>query len=492
MSMAPSNVPELSVTELSLSLKRTVEDAYGWVRVRGELGELKVAASGHAYFRLKDDKSVLDCVCWRIAQKRLGFRPEDGLEVICSGRITTYPGRSTYQLVVEQMEPAGVGALLALLEDRRRKLAAEGLFDPERKRPLPHLPEVIGVVTSPTGAVIQDILHRIAERFPRRVLVWPVMVQGEGAAEQIAAAINGFSALAVGGPVPRPDLVIVARGGGSLQDLWAFNEEVVVRAAAASTIPLISAVGHETDTTLIDFASDLRAPTPTAAAELAVPVRRELLLALRSLDERLLGGLTRELRSLHERLDGLRRGLPEPRRLLAQASQRLDDLAERLRLRSPALLMREMAERLAQRDLRLRELLKDSLRRARRDLATTGARLLPEPVRLQVQRGGRDLARLGAAGDGAIGKLVRDHRLRLEQATAMLRSLGHEAVLERGYAIVRRSADGQLLTRYQAAQLESELSIQFADGILPVLRGGGSAPRRRRGGKPEPAQDTLL
>jgi len=261
-----NNLPEYSVSEISQAVKRTLEGAFERVRVRGEISGFKRAASGHLYFALKDEEAKLDAVCWRLSAGRLAVTPEDGLEVVAIGRVSSYPGRSSYQLVVESLELAGEGALLKLLEERRKKLAAEGLFDAARKRPLPFLPEVIGVITSPTGAVIRDILHRLEDRFPRRVLLWPVLVQGEGAKEQIAAAINGFNAIRPGGPLPRPDLLIVARGGGSLEDLWAFNEEIVVRAAAASTIPLISAVGHETDTTLIDHAADRRAPTPTAAA----------------------------------------------------------------------------------------------------------------------------------------------------------------------------------------------------------------------------------
>src|SRR5215470_14149276 len=271
------NLPEYTVSELSAAVKRSLEQGFSYVRVRGEVSGFKRHGSGHCYLSLKDTDAVLDGVIWRVTAQRMSLKPEDGLEVVCTGRITTYAGRSKYQLVIESMELAGVGALLKMLEDRRKRLAAEGLFDAARKRPLPYLPGVIGVVTSPTGAVIRDILHRLADRFPRRVLLWPVAVQGEGAAEQVATAIEGFNRLPETGPIPRPDLLIVARGGGSLEDLMAFNEEVVVRAAAASKIPLISAVGHETDTTLIDFASDKRAPTPTAAAEMAVPVRADLM-----------------------------------------------------------------------------------------------------------------------------------------------------------------------------------------------------------------------
>ncbi|HXW30695.1 MAG TPA: exodeoxyribonuclease VII large subunit, partial [Xanthobacteraceae bacterium] len=259
------NIVECTVSELSAALRRTVEDAYAYVRVRGEVSGFRGPhGSGHAYFALKDEGARIEAVIWKSVFGRMRFKPEEGLEVIATGRLTTYPGRSTYQIVIESLEPSGIGALMALLEERKRKLSAEGLFDEARKQLLPFLPSLIGVITSPTGAVIRDILHRLAERFPRRVLVWPVRVQGDGSAEQIAAAIQGFNGLPCGGPIPRPDLLIVARGGGSLEDLWSFNDELVVRAAAASVIPLISAVGHETDVTLIDFAADRRAPTPTA------------------------------------------------------------------------------------------------------------------------------------------------------------------------------------------------------------------------------------
>ncbi len=324
------NAPVFSVSEISGALKRMVETEFGHVRVRGEISGFKRAASGHLYMALKDESAVLDAVCWRGTSGRLSIAPEDGMEVIATGRLTTYPGRSKYQIVIESLELAGEGALLKLLEERRRKLAAEGLFDEARKRALPYLPEVIGVVTSPTGAVIRDILHRLADRFPRHVLLWPVLVQGDGAAEQVAAAIEGFNALAPGGPVPRPDVLIVARGGGSLEDLWAFNEEVVVRAAAASDIPLISAVGHETDTTLIDYASDRRAPTPTAAAEIAVPVRAELIADLLDRERRLVGSMTRQIDALKRHVEATGRGLPRPEAVIETKGQQLDDRSERL------------------------------------------------------------------------------------------------------------------------------------------------------------------
>src|SRR6202166_1267801 len=319
-----SNLPEYTVSELSLALKRSIEGGFGQVRVRGEISGFKRVGSGHCYFALKDSDAVIDAVCWRMTAIRLAIKPEDGMEVVCSGRLTTYPGRSKYQIIIETIELAGIGALLRLLEERRQRLAAEGLFAAERKRKIPFLPQVIGIVTSPTGAVIRDILHRLADRFPRHVLLWPVAVQGEGAAAQIAAAIDGFNRIGAAGPVPRPDLIIVARGGGSLEDLMAFNEEIVVRAAAGSAIPLISAVGHETDTTLIDFASDMRAPTPTAAAELAVPVLADLDAQLADLGRRARNCFDKGLSDRRRHLTQLARVLPRPEQLFASSRQRLD------------------------------------------------------------------------------------------------------------------------------------------------------------------------
>ena len=325
-----NNLPEFTVSELSQALKRAVEENFSFVRVRGEISGLMRAASGHVYLSLKDDKAVLEAVCWRGVADKFAFKPEDGLEVVAEGKLSTYPQRSKYQLVISRMEPAGEGALMALLEARKKKLGEEGLFDPDRKKPIPHIPSVIGVVTSPTGAVIRDILHRLSDRFPRHVIVWPTPVQGEAAAGHIARAISGFNALEVGGKIPRPDLLIVARGGGSLEDLWAFNEEEVVRATAASQIPLISAVGHETDTTLIDYASDMRAPTPTAAAELAVPVRSELHARIADLTGRLEKARRRYIDFLIDKVRGLGRGIPSPKDILGLAVQRLDDLGARL------------------------------------------------------------------------------------------------------------------------------------------------------------------
>src|SRR5712675_3133011 len=325
------NLPEWSVSELSAALKRTVEDAYGFVRVRGEIsGYRGPHASGHCYFALKDEGARIDAVIWKGTFARMRIKLEAGLEVVVTGRLTTYPGRSSYQIVIDSLEPAGVGALMALLEERKKKLAAEGLFDEARKQLLPFLPDVIGVITSPTGAVIRDILHRLADRFPRHVIVWPVRVQGEGSAEEVAAAIHGFNAFRPDGRIRKPNLLIVARGGGSLEDLWSFHEEIVVRAAAASTIPLISAVGHETDVTLIDFAADVRAPTPTAAAEMAVPVRAELLVRVDSLARRSLACWQRGQEARRTELRAAMRALPTAEALLALPRQRLDQASSRL------------------------------------------------------------------------------------------------------------------------------------------------------------------
>ena len=317
--------PILTVSELSTALKKSVESTYSGIRVRGEISGLKRHTSGHLYYTLKDDNAVLDAVSWRGTCQNNPIRLEDGLEIIAYGRLTTYPQRSKYQFIVEGYEATGQGALLKLLEDRKQKLSAEGLFDPTRKKPMPPFPQIIGVVTSPTGAVIRDILHRIQDRFPCHVIVWPVLVQGADAAQQIAAAIDGFQV-----PLPRPDILIVARGGGSLEDLWAFNEEIVVRAVANSTIPLISAVGHETDTTLIDYAADLRAPTPTGAAELSVPVLSDLWRYLQDRTKRLTDTACAYLDNQRLQLKILERSLPNPLRLIEDKQIRLDDWQDRL------------------------------------------------------------------------------------------------------------------------------------------------------------------
>ena len=444
---AGDNAAPLTITEISQLLKRTVEDRFGWVKLRGELSGVKRAASGHFYCCLKDEGAVIDGVMWRGNAAALGFLPEDGIEVVASGKLTTYPGRSKYQIVIERMEIAGEGALLALLEKTRRRLEAEGLFAAERKRPLPFLPGVIGVVTSPTGAVIRDILHRLADRFPSRVLVWPVLVQGQGSAEQVAAALRGFGALAAGGAMPRPDLLIVARGGGSIEDLWGFNEEIVVRAIAESPIPVISAVGHETDTTLADHAADRRAPTPTAAAEIAVPVLRELAATLDEFGLRQRKCALRPMQLGRERLEARLLRMPRPESIVALKAQALDDVAERLR--------RGLADRVT----RARELLQHDRHRLSRALLQTNAR-----------RAGERLAALD--------------RLR--------RSLDPRAPLTRGYALVSAAGHPVVASRAVAAA-QSALTLEFADGTLEVGPAGG-AMRKARSTAPakRPAQDDLF
>ncbi|WP_448582839.1 exodeoxyribonuclease VII large subunit [Thermaurantiacus sp.] len=459
MATLAANLPELSVSELSAALKRTVEAAFGLVRVRGEISGFKRHASGHLYFALKDADAVIDAVMWRGVAASLAFQPEDGLDVVATGRLTTYPGRSKYQIIVERMEPAGIGALLAQVEERRRRLAAEGLFDASRKRPLPFLPRRIGIVTSPTGAVIRDILHRLADRFPSEVLLWPVPVQGEGAEARIAAAIRGFGRMPEG---ERPDLLIVARGGGSIEDLMAFNAEEVVRAAAASPIPLISAVGHETDTTLIDFAADRRAPTPTAAAEMAVPVRAELVQRVTDLGAQLLGAASRRRSLLAERVAGLAARLPRPASLVEQRRQRLDDAAERLPRAVLALASRRR-DLLVRSATALPRALGLGVARARTRHAAIAARLRPELLLAFVMRG----------------------RRALDAAVRLAQSLSPDATLARGYALVL-SADGRLLADTSAVCAAGDVRLRLRDGEVGAsvaARGARSGPRKDRQGQ---------
>ncbi|NVE95341.1 exodeoxyribonuclease VII large subunit [Altererythrobacter lutimaris] len=453
------NHEPMSITEISSRLKRTVEDQFGYVRLRGELSGVKRAASGHLYCALKDEKAVLDGVMWRGSAARLAFMPEDGLEVIATGKLTTYAGRSKYQIVMESLEIAGEGALLALLEKTRAKLEAEGLFARERKQPLPFLPKTIGVVTSPTGSVIRDILHRLADRFPSHVLVWPVLVQGQGAAEQVASAVRGFSALDGSGPVPRPDLVIVARGGGSIEDLWSFNEEIVVRAIAECSIPVISAVGHETDTTLADYAADQRAPTPTAAAEMAVPVRADLAATLGDLAIRQRRAVYRPVELGRERLEARARRLPKPEQLLQAQAQKLDDLSERLR--------RGLRDRAAQ---------------GRERLAGAAARLSPSLLKRSVQDGERRLARARLV-PALVERPLAQRKAQLDSLWRLASQFHPEEPLKRGYAIVR-DGSGQALTRKVMAEKEAALSLQFADGVLDVSTGDAPAQARRKPAKP--------
>ncbi|HLI13011.1 MAG TPA: exodeoxyribonuclease VII large subunit [Alphaproteobacteria bacterium] len=480
------NLPEFSVSEISLLLKRTLEERFDHVRVRGEISGFKRHSSGHLYLALKDADAVLDAVCWRGTAARLALRPEDGMEVICSGRITTYPGRSKYQLVIDSMELAGEGALLKLLDERRRRLAAEGLFDAARKRKLPYLPSVIGVVTSPTGAVIRDILHRLDDRFPRRVIIWPVAVQGTGAAEQVAAAIRGFNRLAPSGAIPRPDLLIVARGGGSLEDLWAFNEEIVVRAAAASEIPLIAAVGHETDTTLIDFAADRRAPTPTAAAEMAVPVRAELLAQLMEDGRRLLQAWQRMLDERRTRIDGLARGLPDPVRLLEQAGQRLDDWSERLANAASNLIARREERLRGLPDLR--KCLRHLIDVKTHELIASAARLRKEPLLAEIARHGRDAARCAERLQPAAWRFLMRQAEKLDAVGRHLDSLSYHRVLARGYAVIH-DRDGDVVATAAETSAGMPVAIEFRDGSVGAVvegapaAGPASKPHRNRGEK---------
>ncbi len=447
------NAEPLTISEISALLKRTVEDRFGYVRLRGELSGVKRAASGHFYCALKDEGAVIDGVMWKGNAARMNFRAEDGLEVIATGKLTTYPGRSKYQIVIDSLELAGEGALLALLEKTRARLAAEGLFADAKKRRLPYLPQVIGVVTSPTGAVIRDILHRLADRFPSHVIVWPVLVQGQGAADQVAAAVRGFSALAPGGPIPRPDVVIVARGGGSIEDLWSFNEEVVVRAIAECSIPVISAVGHETDTTLADYAADRRAPTPTAAAEMAVPVRADLALTLADLGARQRRAVYRPVELGRERLAARVRLLPRPEALLQVQTQRLDDLADRLR--------RGLGERSA---------------KGRERLAGAAARLSPSLLTRSTAEAARRLERARLV-PALLERPLRERADRLAALTRVMSQLHPEKPLERGYAIIRDAAGKALTTRAEAAG-EASLVLQFRDGRLDAVPVGAPPPNQ--------------
>ena len=480
------NAHEFTVSEISGAVKRVIEGEFGRVRVKGEVGRVFAARSGHLYFDLKDDRSVLASVTWKGQVSALRVKPEEGMEVVATGRLTTFSSQSKYQLNVDDIRPAGVGALMAMLEKRKKQLAAEGLFDEARKKPLPYLPEVIGVVTSPSGAVIRDILHRLRERFPRKVLVWPVAVQGDACAPQVAAAIEGFNRLTPGGAIPRPDLLIVARGGGSIEDLWGFNEEIVARAAAASDIPLISAVGHETDTTLIDYVSDKRAPTPTAAAEIAVPVRLDLLAWVDGQEERLTRAVAQAVTRRGERLRDLSRALPRPEALLSVARQRLD-LAERAlpgALRAAAQVKRA---RLVEATGALRpRALTARLDERRRALDVLSARLGPAFARLlrdrrretsqQAERVNAVSERLTAAWDRSLSA----RHDRLDGLDRLWQTLGYEATLRRGYAVVR--AGGRVMTTAEEAGRETALEVQFQDGRLGVAPNAGA----KRSGKPKP------
>ncbi len=445
----PTNLPEQTVSELSAALKRTIETTYDRVRVRGELGRVTIARSGHMYADIKDDKAVLNTIMWKGQVSKLPFRPEEGLEVVATGRLSTYAGRSNYQLIADSLRPAGVGALMALLEERKKKLAAEGLFNEAHKQALPFLPAIIGVVTSPTGAVIRDILHRVENRFPVTVILWPTLVQGDNAAGQIEAAIRGFNAIT--GP-DRPNVLIVGRGGGSIEDLWPFNEENVVRAAFDSTIPLISAVGHETDTTLIDYVSDARAPTPTGAAEIAVPVRADLQLSIDELEQRLKRALTTHVRRERQRIETVR--LPQPERLLETKRQSYDHAATRL---GAGLQQATTRKRIVFTQIvgPLRpEVLVADIRRARDGLRSTAIRARP-----------------------ALMRITEAKARALASEEKLLETLSYQATMQRGYALVRTKA-GALVRNAKFAATETTLNISFSDGDLSVTPFGAKLPTK--------------
>jgi exodeoxyribonuclease VII large subunit len=502
------NSPEFSVTEISGAIKRVIEGEFGHVRVKGEVGRVSKPRSGHIYLDLKDDKSVISGVIWKGVAGRLDTQPEEGMEVVATGRVTTFGGQSKYQLVIEDIKPAGMGALMALLEKRKKTLAAEGLFDPARKRPLPYLPEIIGVVTSPSGAVIRDILHRLRDRFPRKVLIWPVAVQGAKCAPEVARAIAGFNAMTPGGALPRPDLLIVARGGGSVEDLWGFNEEIVARAAAASDIPLISAVGHETDTTLIDFVSDMRAPTPTAAAELAVPVRHELAAWLEGQGARMSQLISQGLSTRGQRLRDMARALPRADTLLDTPRQRLDRAAEKLDpaliagvqkrrvrladvaggLRASALRQRAAADRRRLDGLAVR--LDPALARAvgvkRERFALRAAAFRPVTLAQDRARKADAFAKLVQRMSEAGQRQTQGWRQKIDALDRVRMTLGYESTLARGYAVVR--GDGGVVTTSKDAKKASVLEIEFSDGRMTV----GGKPATKPGGKVPPGQGSLF
>lgn len=507
----PTNAHDYTVSEISGAVKRVIEGEFGRVRVRGEVGRVVIARTGHMYFDLKDDRAVIAAVSWKGQVARMTIRPEEGMEVIATGRLTTFAPQSKYQLQVDNVEPAGAGALMAMLEARKAKLAAEGLFDPARKRALPYLPGVIGVITSPTGAVIRDILHRLADRFPRHVIVWPVAVQGERCAPDVAAAIRGFNALAPGGPVPRPDVLIVARGGGSIEDLWGFNDESVVRAAADSAIPLISAVGHETDTTLIDHAADRRAPTPSAAAEMAVPVRADLLAQVATLGARLDRAGKGAVQMRAQRMADLSRALPRAETLLATPTQRLDRATDRFAgslralaarktldlnraaagLRASALRQstREKSARLADLDRRLTPALAKGL--ARRIELLARIRLPRARLLSDIDRARPPLSAFSTRAAGAVARILAAKGDQVAGFGRVLRSLDYRETLNRGFAVLR-GADGAPVTRAADARAATHLTIELADGLVEAV----PAPHRRRSEKPpappKPDQGSLF
>ncbi|NOD99004.1 exodeoxyribonuclease VII large subunit [Ruegeria sp. HKCCD6228] len=477
------NTPEYTVSEISGEVKRTLEGSFGRIRVRGEVGRVFKARSGHLYYDIKDDRNVLACTTWKGQISGLSVVPEEGLEVVVTGRLTAFGAQSKYNLNVDEVSVAGQGALMALLEKRKKQLEAEGLFAPERKKPLPYLPQIIGVVTSPSGAVIRDILHRLRDRFPRKVLIWPVAVQGANCAPEVARAIEGFNQLTPGGALPRPDLIIVARGGGSIEDLWGFNEEIVARAAAASDIPLISAVGHETDTTLIDFVSDQRAPTPTAAAELAVPVRMELLAWTEEQAARLSRAATDAVQRRTQRLRDLSRALPRPDSLLNTPRQRLDLIADRL---TPALIRGVQNRRLQVVELsaHLRPSTLRSLISTRQEsLRNLSSRLSLRPIQREIDQQRQNLDRFGDRMHTAQTTRLDRLKQQLEATDRLRETLSYKATLDRGYAVVR--AEGNVITTKAQAAKQTALEIEFADGVLSTGPGAKSPSKKPRPDTPD-------
>ena len=502
------NDPEFTVTEISGAIKRVIEGEFSHVRIRGEVGRVSRPRSGHIYLDLKDDKSVINGVIWKGVATRLAVQPEEGMEVVATGRLTTFGGQSRYQIVIEDLKPAGVGALMAMLEKRKAALAAEGLFAPERKKKLPYLPEIIGVITSPSGAVIRDILHRLRDRFPRKVLLWPVAVQGDKCAAEVARAIQGFNALEPGGRIPRPDLLIVARGGGSIEDLWGFNEEIVARTAAESAIPLISAVGHETDTTLVDFVSDRRAPTPTAAAEMAVPVRMDLLTWVEAQGARMAQALGQGVASRGQRLRDLSRALPRADTLLDTPRQRLDRASDRLpagliagvqrrkvRLSDvsgslrPSVLTRQLAENkrhFSTMPPRLANGLSQSVDRKRDQLKARTDRLSPQSILRDVARKSDRLTAISQRFSDVAKARLDTQRKKVEALDRLRETLGYVETLKRGYAVVH-GADGVLTSR-KAARKSPPVEIEFADGRFAL--GDTPTPKPRRTAKSDtPPED---
>ena len=503
------NDPEFTVSEISGAIKRLIEGEFSHVRLKGEIGRVSFPRSGHVYLDLKDEKAVISAVIWKGVAARLQMQPEEGMEVVATGRVTTFGGQSKYQLVIEQLKPAGIGALMAMLEKRKAALAAEGLFQTSHKKQIPYLPEVIGVVTSPSGAVIRDILHRLRDRFPRKVLIWPVAVQGDRCAPEVSAAIAGFNSFSPGGSLPRPDLLIVARGGGSLEDLWGFNEEAVARAAFASEIPLISAVGHETDTTLIDYVADHRAPTPTAAAELAAPVRHELLATLESQEARMSRAISTILSTRGQRMWDVARALPRLETLLESPRQKLDHLADRL----PAglkLALQQHRVKLTQFSASLRPAaLKNIIVVAKQQISVlsprlklallrgidvrktafenTQKRLDIRPLERGLVQNRKDLDQLGRR----LSDIGLRHISQLgEQLSALDRlreTLGYKATLKRGYTVVR--ADQKIVTSKDQAAKSDSLEIEFKDGRMKLRGGGGAKPVRAKG---SPDQGSLF